>query len=181
VAEAQLAVWLQDTRVGQLRDGARGVVFTATDDARALTAAAQGAGRPWSREFTRNWFDNLLPDGPLREEAARIHGVSPTDLFALLGAIGWECAGAISVLPEGRRPASGSYRHLSDDELWQRLESLPSPIGGEEDVHMSLGGAQEKLVLRRTQDGWDLPLDGAISTHILRADTNRKDVGRLRL
>jgi serine/threonine-protein kinase HipA len=171
MSQDALVVWLNDAVVGTLRRDAKGFTFAADSLARALTAASEGSKTPWSREFTRNWFDNLLPDTALRQTVADAHGVSPTDLFALLAAIGWECAGAVSVLPEGREPATGSYRLLTMPEVWRRLDALPFlVVEDEDDVHMSLGGAQEKALLRRAPDGWSLPLNGAISTHILKPE-----------
>jgi serine/threonine-protein kinase HipA len=166
-----LAVWLNDTVVGTLRRDRRGISLSAGADARRLTASSEGSKTPWSPAFTRSWFDNLLPDTALRQSVADAHAISPTDLFGLLAVIGWECAGAVSVLPEGRRPATGSYRALSPDELWKRLDALPFVAPeGEDAVHMSLGGAQAKTLLRRGDDGWQLPVDGAISTHILKPE-----------
>jgi serine/threonine-protein kinase HipA len=41
------------------------------------------------------------------------------------------------------------------------------------DVRLSLGGAQEKVLLARDDDGWTLPLEGAPSTHILKPEPAR--------
>lgn len=166
-----LVVWLHERVVGTLHEDPRGVFLVADPAARLLTACAEGARAPWSREFTRNWFDNLLPDSALRQTVADAHGISPSDLFAMLAVIGWECAGAVSVLPQGRTPADGTYRRLTGEEVWQRLDALPGAIAGDEhEIHMSLGGAQAKALLHLGQDGWQLPVDGAISTHILKPE-----------
>lgn len=170
-----LAVWLNDERVGTLvRDRRGGFRFDSLPDASRLTVAAQGAERPWGRAFSRDWFDGLLPEGLQRQAAERNHHVADGDTFGLLSAIGWECAGAVSVLPEGRQPASGRYEALTADAVFERLDALPRLVAAiDEEVRLSLGGTQEKLLLRRSDDGWLLPLDGALSTHILKPEPER--------
>lgn len=164
-------VWLNDTVVGHLRRDDGGFTFASLPGARNLTAAAEGAQSPWSRTFAKNWFDGLLPDDRQRTGAEDARGIERGDTFALLEAIGWECAGAVSVLPEGRRPASGSYRRIDTSAVWDRLEALPMFIDDDEEhVRMSLGGAQQKLLLRRDAAGWLLPMDGAISSHIIKPE-----------
>lgn len=121
---------------------------------------------------TRNWFANLLPEGEQRAAAAAAAGVPAYDDFALLEAIGWECAGAVAVGPEGFKPnRGGHYQPLTDDEVAARLDTLPQwPVAGGGEVRSSLGGVQSKLLLARTQEGWALPLEGALSTHIVKPE-----------
>ena len=181
-----LVVWINDSIAGVLRpsDTRRSadtqLVFEPDPGARALTASSNGRLSPWNRTFAKNWFDGLLPDDRQRTAAEINYGIARGDTFGLLEAIGWECAGAISVLPEGQRPETGAYRHLSSDEMWERLDALPlliriDDLDDEENApRSSLGGAQEKMLLRRSPggvgDGWDLPLRGAPSTHIFKPE-----------
>ena len=77
----------------------------------------------------------------------------------------------MSVLPEGRLPASGWYQALADDEVWARLDALPRPVAQiDHQVRLSPGGAQDKLLLARLEGRWQLSLEGAISTHILKPE-----------
>lgn len=176
MSEPMLVVWLGDTVVGDLArlDRGRRIGFTRRHGTTGLTVAPEGAPERWTPSFTRAWFDGLLPEESRRTVAETQHGVERGDTFGLLAAIGWECAGAVSVLPPGRRPATGSYRDLSDDEVWARLDALPRLTSdGDRDVRLSLGGAQEKLLLGRRDGTWRLPLDGAVSTHILKPEPER--------
>ncbi len=177
MADARLAVWLGDQPAGHLeRSGRRfGLRFTRRSDLVAsLTVAPEGVTEVWSAAFARAWFDGLLPEEARRGAAELAHGVERGDTYGLLAAIGWECAGAVSVLPEGRTPASGSYRPLSDDEVWDRLDALPRTIAEiDREVRLSLGGAQEKLLFARLEGRWHLPLGGAPSTHILKPEPQR--------
>ena len=172
-----LVVWLADERVGDLVRSGRRFQFRFTRRPEAtghLTVAPEGADRAWTPAFTRAWFDNLLPEETRRTAAEVEHGVERGDSFRLLAAIGWECAGAVSVLPDGRLPASGSYEPLADEEVWERLDALPRTVGAvDHEVRLSLGGAQEKLLLARLDGRWHLPLAGAVSTHILKPEPDR--------
>lgn len=170
-----LAVWLDVDRVGDLVRDRRTLTFQRRPGTARLTVGwGEGDERAWSPAFTRAWFDGLLPEEERRSVAEVEHGVDRGDTFGLLAAIGWECAGAVSVLPEGRLPASGWYQALADDEVWARLDALPRPVAQiDHQVRLSLGGAQDKLLLARLKGRWQLPLEGAISTHILKPEPVR--------
>jgi len=174
---ADLAVWLGDEQVGDLARAGRRLQMRFTGrpgTTSLLTVAPDGTDAAWTPAFTRAWFDNLLPEENRRTAAETEHGVERGDSFGLLAAIGWECAGAVSVLPQGRLPASGSYQILSDEAVWERLDALPRLVADvDHEVRLSLGGAQEKLLLARLDDRWHLPLGGAVSTHILKPEPDR--------
>lgn len=177
MAAGALAVWLGDERVGTLERAGRRfqVRFTpAPGVATALSVATGPGADPWTPVRTRAWFDNLLPEEGRRTAAETAHGVERGDTFGLLAAIGWECAGAVSVLPGDRLPASGDYQPLNDEEVWARLDALPRVLAEtDREVRLSLGGAQEKLLLARFDAGWLLPRSGAVSTHILKPEPER--------
>lgn len=171
-----LAVWLGSARAGVLTAGRRlgQLRFTRVPGSPRLTIAAEGEDEIWRPEFARAWFENLLPEEERRTAAERDHRVERGDTFGLLAAIGWECAGAVSVLPDDRVPATGSYRPLTDEAVLERLDALPGPVAPIDlESRLSLGGAQEKLLLARREGTWQLPVDGALSTHILKPEPER--------
>lgn len=95
----------------------------------------------------------------------------PDDWFGLLAQIGWECAGAVAVHPDDLPPADPGYQPLTDAQVGERLDALPGrPYDAEGALRMSIGGAQDKLVLAWRDGGWALPLGGATSTHILKPE-----------
>lgn len=167
-----LVVWLGDEIVGDLRaSGRRSAQFYPTRPRIHLAVGAPDDGSPWSADFTRAWFENLLPEEEPRARIAARFGLRSDDTWGLLERIGWECAGAVAVLPPGRTPQSGSYQALTDEEVWNRLDELPArPYDADAAVRMSLGGGQSKLLLARRGDRWHLPIDGAPSTHILKPE-----------
>lgn len=167
-----LIVWLNDARVGTLQTaGRRSAQFVPDPGHLRLAVGAPAGGAPWPADFTRAWFENLLPEEEPRARIAARFGLRPDDTWGLLEQIGWECAGAVSVLPEGRTPQSGTYQPLTDAQVWERIDELPArPFDSDAAVRMSLGGGQAKLLLARFGDSWHLPIDGAPSTHILKPE-----------
>jgi len=119
------------------------------------------------------FFANLLPEGRVREAVCRQLGLSVSNDFALLEAVGGECAGALSVLPVSADPSTeaGGYERLEPETVagLARRFSVLAEVTGRHAPRLSLAGAQDKLPVRRDDDGtlW-LPTGGAPSTHILK-------------
>jgi len=126
----------------------------------------------------RVFFAGLLPEAETRERIAAILGVSAGNDFALLERIGGECAGAVSLWPEGQSlPGStgpSALRRLAEFELEDIVRQLPQRplLAGTEGIRLSLAGAQVKLpVIVDPIDGsLALPLGAAASTHILKPE-----------
>lgn len=131
-----------------------------------LSASLPVVPGPFSPEATASWFTGLLPEDRQRDEVLRRFALASGTYFDLLREIGWECAGAVTI---GAPAGAGAYRPVTDAEIAQRLRALPAhPFDDESALRVSLGGYQAKLLLTTTEQGWALPLDGAISTHILK-------------
>ena len=67
------------------------------------------------------------------------------------------------------------YRDLSDQELVNVLRMLPRRplLAGDEDVRLSLAGAQDKVAVKVSGAQISIPLGGAPSTHILKPALER--------
>jgi serine/threonine-protein kinase HipA len=164
----------------------RGVVFSydgaylADPQARPLSLSLPLREKPFSQAASLPFFAGLLPDGDARRKVADYLHVSETSTLKLLDALGGDCAGTVSIMPEerledaeGEELAQGgeaSYRELSLPELGRLvLESerrpLLAPLDG---VRLSLAGAQDKIPLRYAEGRWFLPLGEAPSSHILK-------------
>lgn len=137
-------------------------------------------------EVVEAYFDNLLPDSrEIRNRIARRYGANPARTFELLEAIGRDCVGAVQLLPVGspvpdvRRIYA---RPLTTDEivalLDQSLSEAPLPQGEEDELRISLAGAQEKTALLRHDDKWQVPMGATPTTHILKLPLGR--VGQIR-
>jgi len=126
----------------------------------------------FSRRECRGFFAGILPEEAKREIIARNLGISSRNDFAMLEQIGGECAGAVTFMPSGRPlPLDDMrYRELSESELSKLLEELPRRplLAGENDVRLSLAGAQDKIAVRVKDGRISIPLGNAPSTHILK-------------
>jgi len=151
-----LDVHLHDVLVGRLErlDQAR-LRFTYTERAVAegngsLSLSLPLRAEPFDDVECRPFFGGLLPEGDFLRAVGRAFGVAPTNAFAVLAAIGGECAGAVSLTGAGSpRPAERPPRWLGSHELHQLITSLPSRplLSGDEEggLRLSLAGAQDKL------------------------------------
>lgn len=126
---------------------------------------------PFPDEITRPYFDNLLPEGEIRGAIAKLKQVSERNTFGLLGEIGGDCAGAISLstLGEKPRPDQG-YEALADERLAEMLAGMAKRplLVFEEGLRLSLAGAQNKLPLHYDGKQLSLPRGSAPSSHILK-------------
>jgi serine/threonine-protein kinase HipA len=124
------------------------------------------------------FFDNLLPEGGVRQALARYAGLSERDSFGLLARFGEESAGALTLLPKGSSfPAEDGYAPLSTGELRQYIRDQPEIplIAAHGKAKMSLAGAQHKLGVRWNGRDFFLPRGGAASSHILKPENARPE------
>ena len=173
-----LNVYLRGDKVGRLwLDAGRRFVFAydsnwlAGKTAVPLSLRLPLRAEAYADEHARPFFANLLPESELRRVIARKLGLSEQNDFALLEAVGGECAGAVSLFPDGTEPTgAGSYRALNDDELNDLVDELPMRpmLAGEEGIRLSLAGAQNKLPVFFDGQQVSVPLGDAASSHILK-------------
>lgn len=99
-------------------------------------------------------------------------GISAGNDFALLKAIGGECAGALVLLDEGRTPKDreARYEELTSKQLLEfatAYSAMPT-VDGRRGVRLSLAGAQDKLPVCLEGKKVLLPLGNSPSSHILK-------------
>lgn len=126
----------------------------------------------------RPFFTNLLPESNVRRLITEKLHISEKNDYALLEAIGGDCAGAFSLWPEGRRPPTQQGRRLvSQSELagWLANSSRRPLIQAMDGLRLSLAGAQNKLPVISEADGLWLPEGISASTHILKPAIERLD------
>ena len=175
-----LPVYYENQLAGQIAEATAGVSFTydpawklaPTNFSISLTMPI--CETEYASEVAAPWFANLLPEDRILEQIGLLLGRSQGDVYGLLEEIGRETAGALSI--GGPEPIDkADYRNLSDKELGDIIEKLPSRplLAGEAEVTMSLAGAQTKLAVAIFDDKITLPLHGAASTHILKPKSER--------
>lgn len=125
------------------------------------------------------FFGNLLPEEDIRTQIALATGISAGNDYQLLERFGGDVAGAITLQrPRAEREQeTGSLEVLSAERLDEILAGLPQrPLAVDEDgeVRLSLAGAQSKLPVVETEEGFALPHgSGHPTTHILKPEPAR--------
>jgi serine/threonine-protein kinase HipA len=123
-----------------------------------------------------NFFDNLLPDSKeIRERIQRKFNTRSAKAFDLLDEIGRDCAGAIQLLPEIEEPHGWnqiSATPLTEADVDKVLKTVVSPAFAgqdeEDEIRISIAGAQEKTALLWHKEQWHAPKGATPTTHILK-------------
>jgi serine/threonine-protein kinase HipA len=174
-----LDVYLHDQKAGQLKQSESGQLTFAYDadylaaSGRAISVSMPLTEAPYADDTARPYFSGLLPDERARNRLAAALGISAENAFGLLEVIGGECAGALSLVPEGVGLPdydAGEPEPLNEKRLAKLLDMLRDRplLGGEEGVRLSLAGAQDKLAVCLIDGAITLPKDGRPTTHILK-------------
>ena len=126
------------------------------------------------------WFVGLLPEGAARDRVRLRTGLQrEKDDMGLLLRIGGDCAGALSVLPDGMTPAEAAepIRALTEDEIRSLVHFAGWPLP--DPVRFALAGAQHKLAVIHGGDGKYAP-PGYLrpSGHILKFETHEAGMFR---
>ncbi len=133
--------------------------------------------QPHQGDSVRFFFDNLLPDSrDIRERLATKFKTNSASPFDLLVEIGRDCVGAIQLLPPEETPIGVDeikYKPLSDADIVKILRKTVSSNslghgGEEEDLRLSLAGAQEKTALLWHDNQWCIPQGATPTTHIFK-------------
>ena len=175
----EIGVWLFDQPVGTLSQvgGRLGFHYSADWLARphamALSRSLPLRPTPFDDHQCRGFFAGLLPEGNLRRLIAQQCQVSRQNDFALLDAIGGECAGAITFVSPGQGVANArqaGVEWLDEARLAALLDELPlrPMLAGRDGIRLSLAGAQDKLPVVFDGRRVGLPTGGQPSTHILK-------------
>lgn len=172
-----LEVYLNDRLAGRLRDERGQLSFRyktawlVSKDFIPLSVTMPGQAGEYPDAIARPFFENLLPEGEIRSGIARLKQVSVRNTFALLGEIGGDCAGAISLWPAGDTPPRrADYAPISDARLTEILGEMKRRplLAAEDELRLSLAGAQNKLPVWYDGERLALPRGTAPSSHILK-------------
>lgn len=129
---------------------------------------------PFSGPELRPFFAGLLPEESQRSRIASYLGIAETNDFAFLEALGGECAGALTILPQNATPSqcANGFVPKTVSELADLIETLPLRplLVGERGLRLSLAGAQSKLPVIVRGEKMGLPVGNEPSTHILKPE-----------
>ena len=180
-----LGIWANGIRVGRWVVPATGAMelsydatWVASEQARpvSLSLPLNLDGVPIKGEKVGFFFDNLLPDSQtIRQRVRSRFHTRSGDAFDLLEAIGRDCVGALQLLPDDETPVGTrkiDVTPMTDREVESLLLASTSPaspaMGEEDELRISIAGAQEKTALTWNDGRWCKPHGATPTTHILK-------------
>ena len=172
-----LDVYLNQDLAGQLEESQGKLLFTyqqtwiESDQFIPLSVTMGPQREPFPDELTRPFFENLLPEGEIRGAIAKLKQLSERNTFGLLGEIGGDCAGAISLWHHGEKPRKEEgYAKLGDARLAEVLAAMATRplLAIDNELRLSLAGAQDKLPVHYDGKQLSLPRGSSPSSHILK-------------
>ena len=147
------------------------------DEGRALSLSLPFTANLEHRgDVVTHYFDNLLPDSAeIRRRLRSRFRARSTAAFDLLTAVGRDCVGAVQLLPPSAEPKGWNAIEaelLDEADVERTLASVTSdvPLGprDDDDLRLSIAGAQEKTALLRMGRRWYRPRGATPTTHILK-------------
>lgn len=143
---------------------------------RSLSVSMPIRAEAYGHEMCEAYFGNLLPES---DESKRMiglrFGANPNSTFSLLAAIGYDCAGAVSLQPLDEPQELQEWHELTcepltSQQLIQHITQLPrhpllAGVGG---IRLSLAGAQDKAAVCMSGSDIALPTAGTPTSHILK-------------
>lgn len=175
----KLEVYLHQVLIGQLSINAHNdmtftynPIYAENKENQPLSQSLPLQKSSYTARQCRPFFSGILPEAHLRTAIAKQLGLSEKNDFALLSAIGGECAGAVSLLPSNLSTTDlkPGYQILDNHAVAAILETMHQRpmLAGEDGIRLSLAGAQDKLAVALIDNHIAIPTGGAPSTHILK-------------
>jgi serine/threonine-protein kinase HipA len=182
---SELLCLLGDAVAGRLTRDRRGqlafvydAAWLEADDAYPLSLSLPLRAEPHEHERVSAFVMNLLPDNELiLERWARRFQVPASNAFALLGAVGEDCAGAARFIASDRleqlaREGRNETEWLWEAQIAERLRTLREDVSAwrvEGDTgRFTLAGAQSKTALYFDGKRWGVPSGRTPTTQILK-------------
>lgn len=183
-----LGAWMNGEYVGRWTVNAQGEhefeyaetwVSSMYGRAISLSMPMSRAGRLYKGSIVKNYFENLLPgNDKIRERIQQRFSTPSQSPFDLLSEIGRDCVGALQLLPDGETP--GDIKRIESEAVSEEdIESIliNTPVFGQhqddDDLRISIAGAQEKTALLLHEGKWMKPRGATPTTHILKLPIGR--------
>lgn len=175
-----LDVYLNEKLVGKFQQDLQGRFlfqydehYIADQNSYAISRSMPLSNEIYQDQIVRPFFNNILPEGNVRELIAKYLGVSPKNPYSLLRSIGGECAGALAFYPLGQIPPKQDKKDieiLNDKRLLEILNiACTRPLlAGMDNIRISLAGAQNKLAVTKVDDKIAIIHGTTPTTHILK-------------
>jgi serine/threonine-protein kinase HipA len=178
-----LAVWMNGEHVGEWAFSSRGHSFRYNERwlhsplrrPLSLSLPLEQGTDALTGPRVEAFFDNLLPDSAaIRKRLSHKFGTG-IRAIDLLEEIGRDCVGAVQLLPVETQPPdlhridAEALTNAQVERLLDHTITEPAPgISDEEDLRISIAGAQEKTALLWHQNQWCKPVGPTPTTHIFK-------------
>lgn len=175
----QLSIRLYGLPVGVLEQTSTGKMrFTYNSSAnQAISINMPLREEPYESIASEAYFGGLLPESDVvKKIIGKRYGISAHNHFALLKAIGYDCAGAIScheineeITEQSSFPLMGNI--MTEDNLYEHIIALPQKPLFMDDINelrLSLAGAQDKAAVCLIDNQVAIAKNGCPTTHILK-------------
>lgn len=181
----QLSIRLHGKPIGILEQTSTGKkAFTYNSDAlMPISVSMPIREEAYGEEACEAFFGGLLPESEIAKNIiGKQYGINPNNSFALLRAIGYDCAGAIScheiddpILSQHSVLLSGKI--ITEEKLYEHIKELPrKPLFmNAEGMRLSLAGVQDKAAICLINNEIALPKNGCPTTHILKPASSHFD------
>ncbi len=177
MSKNELSVRLCEKPIGSLfRSGANMRFVYESSAPRPLSMSMPLDKNTYGNRYCEAFFGGLLPESTkARTIIGRLFEVNPNNSFNLLSAIGYDCAGAVSIQETSDPIISTDTREIRGEPLDEKmlnryLKELPTRplLAHLGEIRISLAGAQDKAALCVIKDKLCLPVEDSPSTHILK-------------
>lgn len=127
-----------------------------------------------------SFFENLLPEGEVRDTLARTHNAEGP--YEFLKRFGLDCAGAMIISESETSPykeQKSERKEIEIEKVFQAIEehhSVAQVIADMNPGYLSLAGAQDKFSAIYERGAFYLPTKGGPTTHVVKVPINRSGV-----
>ncbi|MBA2651658.1 MAG: type II toxin-antitoxin system HipA family toxin [Tatlockia sp.] len=134
----------------------------------------------FNNKITLSFFENLLPEGDVRDALERDHNIHNS--FEFLEYFGQDCAGAIIITADetfSYKPSSSNMKKINIEEIYGAIrnkKSIADLVSHMEPGYLSLAGAQDKFAAIVKEGNVFLPTHGAPTTHIIKTPILRHGI-----
>ena len=174
----QLDIYSNHSLVGYLRNDNDELTFTYDSNwvedknAHSISDDLPLSNEEYTGTRVYRYFDNLLPEGSIREFIEKAAHISKDNVFGLLERFGGDTSGSLSALPPGEKPTTDpKYLAVSTDDIkdfFQYSRGIPLRIESGESK-MSLSGAQDKMtIFIDEKKNFYVPIGSASSNYIIK-------------
>tara|TARA_R110002126_G_scaffold173969_3_gene322577 strand:+ start:42237 stop:43178 length:942 start_codon:yes stop_codon:yes gene_type:complete len=134
----------------------------------------------FNNKITLSFFENLLPEGDVRDALERSHHIQGS--FEFIEHFGQDCAGAVTITADeafSYNPHETTLKKIDIENIYEAISkkrSVVEVVSQMEPGYLSLAGAQDKFAAILQNGHIFLPSHGAPTTHIIKTPILRHGI-----